>query len=107
MSEQRVIRDHKGRAYPTIAAMCRAWGVSRPAYLWRIKQGWGMEAALTCGSHKQSRKHWKDHEGNSYPTCEKMCEAWAFGTADAYRRRINLGWDERDALTKPVRAVSR
>ncbi|WP_294164309.1 hypothetical protein [uncultured Senegalimassilia sp.] len=46
---KRAVRDHKGRHYPSLAAMCRVWGVSRQDFLWRIRQGLSVEASLTAG----------------------------------------------------------
>lgn len=46
---KRAVRDHKGRHYPSLAAMCRVWGVSRQDFLWRIRQNLGVEASLTAG----------------------------------------------------------
>lgn len=35
---KRAVRDHKGRHYPSLAAMCRVWGVSMQDFLWRIRR---------------------------------------------------------------------
>lgn len=47
--KMRTIHDHKGRVYPSLVAMCRAYGVPKSTYLWRMHQGWGIEGALTLG----------------------------------------------------------
>lgn len=89
--DKRVIKDHKGRVYPTVAAMCRAWGVQKATYLWRMCQGWGLERSLTAGKGVRSRKAWVDPLGNSYDTCADMCQAWGVKSTSTYYRNSRKG----------------
>lgn len=40
-------RDHLGNEYPSMKAMCEAWGQDYNKYLRRRKAGWSVEKALT------------------------------------------------------------
>ena len=39
--------DHKGREFPSMRAMCRAWGIGWQVFLKRRTRGWPLERALT------------------------------------------------------------
>lgn len=42
------VQDHLGNTFPSIAAMCRAYGLhERANYYHRIKHGWSLEKTLT------------------------------------------------------------
>ena len=40
-------KDHTGREFASIAAMCIFWTISHELYKSRIKSGWSVEKALT------------------------------------------------------------
>ena len=39
--------DHLGNTFPSLAEMCKAYGLSTPAYISRKKRGWNLEKILT------------------------------------------------------------
>lgn len=43
----KVCRDHEGKIYPSIRAMCTAYGISAGVYRYRKQQGWDLERILT------------------------------------------------------------
>ena len=46
--------DHLGNTFPSLAAMCKAYGLSTPAYISRRKRGWSLENILTTPLGKGS-----------------------------------------------------
>ena len=97
----RVCRDHLGAEYPSVTAMCEAWGVARHVYWHRVKRkGWSIEKALTTPVGKRGRsKPCVDHLGNRYDSAKEMCDAWGVDQT-TYSRRVKKGWTVEDALTK-------
>lgn len=50
--------DHTGRVFPTVKAMCEAWGVSPELVRYRISQlGWPLKNALATPALKRSQWH--------------------------------------------------
>ena len=45
-------RDHEGREFASITAMCRFWKISRKLYMERIRQGWTVKRALTSPARR-------------------------------------------------------
>lgn len=43
----KTVEDHTGRAFPSVKAMCGAWGISASMYYYRLKSGKSLEEALT------------------------------------------------------------
>lgn len=41
------VKDHLGITYPSIKAMCEAYGISRSAYNNRKRLGWDLQDSLT------------------------------------------------------------
>ena len=39
--------DYKGNSFPSLTAMCRAYGMSVPAYVSRKNRGWTLERILS------------------------------------------------------------
>jgi hypothetical protein len=98
----KAVRDHEGRAWPSVSAMCRAWGTTCSAYSHRVKAGWTVEEALTLparpGSPRSARC--EDHTGRRFPNPKDMCLAWGVSPQAFYRRR-KAGWTVEEALTTP------
>ena len=47
--------DHLGNTFPSLAEMCKAYGLSTPAYISRKKRGWNLEKILTTPLGKGSK----------------------------------------------------
>lgn len=43
----KAIKDHEGKEFPSITALCEYYGIERKTYLQRIKRGWSQKRALT------------------------------------------------------------
>ncbi len=97
-AEQKKCRDHKGKEYPSKAAMSKAYGIPPNVFYNRIAQGQSLKKALTTPLHTNSCK---DHNGKEYPSMKDMAEAYGI----SYKQltgRIKKGWDLEKALTVPV-----
>lgn len=54
-----------GNAYPSVKAMCEAWGVTEATFNSRLKR-----------DKKTGPKSCTDHQGQTFPSLKAMCEAW-------------------------------
>lgn len=97
--------DHTGREFPSISAMCRAWGIPPAHYHSRRRRGWSLERALTVLPGTRAGGIC-DHLGRWYPTREAMRRAWGL-SRDAYAMRRRRGWSLERTLTEPSRDYSR
>lgn len=96
------IKDHLGRPFKSISAMCRHWKIGLSTYRERRKRHWTVEQALT-GTRTEIRTdavECMDHLGNPYPSKNAMCAAYGI-TRYCYDSRLKLGWDQARALTEP------
>ncbi len=96
------VTDHKGRQYPSVAAMCRDWGILSQTYLDRRLRGWDMKQALEtpCGDVDTAPKQCTDHLGTPFPDIGTMCAAHGIPRSTYYYRILH-GWDLKSALTFP------
>lgn len=96
------IKDHTGKEFKSVSAMCKHWGIKQNTYNARIKQGWSVEKTLTTAtkSIKIVKKQSIDHLGNKYPSMTAMCNAYNI-THYTFASRLNLGWTLEQALTTP------
>lgn len=97
--------DHTGRGFPSVSAMCRAWGIPPVHYHNRRRRGWSLERALTVLPGTRAGGIC-DHLGRWYPTREAMRRAWGI-SRDAYATRRRRGWSLERTLTEPSRDYSR
>lgn len=91
----KVCQDHTGKKFPSIRAMCRAWGVSAQTYATRRRRGHSLEQALAPIPPVY------DHLGNKFPSITAMCIKWSIPREVYYGRRED-GWSVERALTTPV-----
>jgi len=83
--------------------------IGRSTFIYRIKQGWKLEDALTKPIKAGSRigkVKCEDHLKNRYSSLENMCKAYGIAR-EAFMSRINNGWSLEDALTTPIRSKSK
>lgn len=78
----RSVVDHLGNSYPSISAMCEAYGVNYCTYKNRIKCGWSVESALVSKINEVV-----DHKGNTYKSVREMCNVYGISDATFYTRR--------------------
>lgn len=92
-------KDHTGRKFASVTAMCKAWGISPDVFDNRKRRGWSLEESLTTPKGKNLKKPIiKDHLGNTYRSIEEMCNH--YGISDStYSGRINNGYSVEEALT--------
>lgn len=93
--------DHLGITYPTISAMCAAWGIRPAVYEARLSYGWSKENALTCARGTRKTGEVTDHLGNVYATKKAMCDAYGI-TPSVYYGRLSMGYTQEQALTLPL-----
>ena len=88
--------DHLGNKYNSITSMCKAYGVNKTTFKFRISQGASIEEALT-GTFTQKRVCY-DHLGNKYKSQAEMCKAYDI-SCPAFNYRLRNGWTVEEALT--------
>ena len=99
----RIVTDHEGREHPSIAAMCRYWGINEKVYWARVRLlDWPLEKILTEPVHEMSDTanaiKVLDHENRSHGSISAMCRYWHVGLS-TYRERRKRGWTLEQALT--------
>lgn len=87
--------DHLGRKFPSVAAMCRAWGISPVHYYNRRRLKWSLERALSV---PVGACH--DHLGAWFPSRRAMCDYWGVDR-DVFDARRCRKWSLERALTTP------
>ena len=97
---ERKVTDHEGNVFDTVDAMCRHWKIPTDTYYHRIKREWSQKDALSTQVGEKRSVRAIDHEGNSYPSIEAMCNHWEIPHS-TYINRLNRGWTSKDALTIP------
>lgn len=93
-SNAKACQDHTGKEFPSIRAMCKAWGVSPQTYASRRRRGCSIEQALAPIAVY-------DHLGNKFSSLTAMCVKWGI-PRDVYYNRHENGWSVEKALTTPV-----
>lgn len=97
------IKDHLGREFVSIGAMCRHWGLSEKVY-WSRKRicKWPLEKILTTPVRERddtaNAVAVSDHLGQPFRSISAMCRHWKIGLS-TYRERRKRGWDVGRALT--------
>lgn len=67
--------DHLGNVYISKTEMCKAYGISRQLYLFRLEKGWSKERALgTASNPKKLPKEKRTVNGIEYRNVQEMCE---------------------------------
>ena len=96
--------DHRGKEYPSKAAMAKAWGISCNVLDYRLSKGWDLKAALTnpAGSGCFVKHQCTDHLGNTYPSKAAMAQAYGI-TFPQLQHRLAKGMPLEKALTTPVK----
>lgn len=101
----REVKDHLGNKYPTMTAMCKAYGVSLPTYRYRRSLGLSVEGALDSKSLKVAKPK-VDHLGNKFISMADMAQAYCIDVKTLISR-LYLGWSLEKALTKQVGVIRR
>lgn len=94
--------DHLGNCFHTTKAMTDFYDVDYRTFLTRIKQGWGLEKALTTkaiSSHKI-----QDHLGNNFSSISEMVRHYDI-TRNLFYARMRMGWSLEKILTTPARPI--
>lgn len=86
------VLDHLGNIYPSVSAMCKAYGVKYPTYNNRRRRGWSVERSLMSKVAEVV-----DHKGNTYKSFGEMCDT--YGTCfTSFCRRRKAGWSLEECL---------
>lgn len=91
--------DFNGKAFPSLTAMCKEYGVSRESITLYMKEGMSPGDAIKgMLSRRNSRSKVTDHLGNEFSSYTKMLEHWGvYGST--FRYRMENGWSLEEALT--------
>lgn len=111
-----IVKDHNGREFKTVTAMCKHYGLKVNTYNWRVARGYPLDKALTS---PVARRGWtlegtrnfehmkggvcisvKDHLGKEHESFSAMCRAWEV-TGSMVRNRLKRGFSLADALCTP------
>lgn len=91
--------DHTGREFPSVAAMCRAWGIPAVRYYNRRRRNWSLERALSVpAGARHGGCH--DHLGSWFPSQRAMCDHWGVDP-EVFGTRRWRNWPLERALTTP------
>lgn len=94
----KAIKDFKGKLYPSITAMCKAYNMPYDLVRDRLANGFSVKDALTLPSRYRDIKC-VDHMGNEFSCEVEMCHFWQIAPA-VYRRRFKIqGLSLKDSLT--------
>jgi hypothetical protein len=96
----KIVKDHLGNEFKSIAAMVRYYGVHPRSYYAKLQRGVPLKYILT-ETRKLGDFH-KDHLGKEYPSLQAMCDAYGINSKVYLERTGRLGWGKKDALTTPV-----
>lgn len=101
------VTDHTGKTWPSVTAMCKAWGITTALYYGRLKCNYSTEDALTLPITEQPKnsKTITDHEGNEFASVSDLCKYWGIGRSTYNARRKN-GWSVKKALTTPCKKIN-
>ena len=91
--------DFNGKAFPSLTAMCKEYGVSRESVSLYMKKGMSPGDAIKgLLSRRNNKTKVIDHLGNEFTSYSKMLEHWGvFGST--FRYRMENSWSLEEALT--------
>lgn len=92
--------DHRGNKYPSIKAMCKAYGIRDATWRSRRRAGWSVERALETPEYPKSIPA-RDADGNCYKSIKAMAEAYGLPRS-TLNARLNRGMALEMALKAPV-----
>lgn len=95
--------DHTGREFPTVKAMCKAWGIAYGTVVKRLERGVSLKTALTAQpmwTRRHEGRPVTDHTGRGFRSVTAMCQAWGIDRR-TWLGRIAAGWSLERSLTEP------
>lgn len=93
-------KDHKGKKYISVVAMCDAYGVNPGTFIYRRKHGISLKDALVPDENYR-KKRCTDHLGNEYPSMAAMGRQYNLNP-HAIVYRLQSGMSLEEALTTPT-----
>lgn len=93
------IQGPDGKIYPSIKALCRAYGAQYTRVLNRLNHGWNVEEALTIEKRKNRKKYVRP-DGQEFDSKEEMYRSLGL-TRNSYYERLKRGWSKEEALSVP------
>lgn len=93
-------RDHKGRNFESITAMCRFWKISLKLYLERIRCGWTIKRALTIPARKYRQQNIV-FEGRVFNTYRELASYLHLNEATV-KSRLRYGWSLSELRMSPA-----
>lgn len=102
LSRYKACKDHKGKDYISLDAMCEAYNINKYTVITRLKNGKSLEEALTKPIDTTRKKQkCVDHKGKEYESIKELAKAYHISRM-ALESRLRGNWDLEEALTKPV-----
>ncbi len=99
-TRNKTYKDHLGRKFNSIKAMCAAWGIEPETFARRRKvYHMTLEEALTRPVKNNGGLVCFDHNGVRYRSRSYMCKHWKVDRK-LFEYRISHGWTLEEALTK-------
>lgn len=90
------IKDHTGKEFSSITALCEYYGIERKTFCQRIKRGWSLEDALTvevCPSPLKSPLSEKERArlyfAKYYPQNKERLNKYSREYKEAHRAELN------------------
>lgn len=96
--------DHKGREFPSMRAMCKAWGVDWRLFMHRRQRRWPLDKALTAPKADLSNLPGKpvtDYAGRGFPSIAAMARWYGLPYTTVYWR-LRYGWHPERVALEPV-----
>lgn len=105
-SNTTIIKDHNGKEFKSIYAMCKYHGILLATFRARQQRGRTLEECLRPNySYYDKTMHCKkvqDHNGVTFNSITAMCNYYGI-KVQTYKTRLRLGLSTEAALTLPVR----
>lgn len=90
------IKDHTGKEFSSITALCEYYGIERKTYCQRIKRGWSVEDALTVSvrpsplkSDLSEKERAKIYFAKYYPQNKERLNTYSREYKETHRKEVN------------------
>jgi hypothetical protein len=102
-------RDHEGRDFESLAAMCRYWKVNPTTFTLRLQRGWSVKKSLTAAfvrSGRRSKPIDITIDGQHFSTLKELSQHLNI-SSDILGLRIKRGWPSEKLKLMPEKRCRR
>ena len=92
------VKDHTGREFNSVVAMCKHWKVARTTFMGRLEKGYSLEQALTGKNVISNTRKCKDHTGREFNSVIEMLNYYNIKDTTFFGRQ-KLGYTLEQCLT--------